>query len=354
MDYQNYYLITYLFSAFIALFFAIDYSLKNNKGVNSNIILVLFFVFSYTLVFGFREYSIGSDTTMYLDAFKYNTIQDAKDVGFAVLAKAVSFFTNERGYFIIIAFLYTSILGLAFYYFEKTKMYLLFFTFTSMFFFESFGINVVRHGLASVLLLLSIVLFLNKKNIKASIAILLAVSFHASIVTPFLFWLVTKKITSIRFVFAIFFGTIVLSYLGFGINSITDVIPVLNMFFKDRFDSYFDMPDWLDYTIGFKLSFVLFNLFFAILGYKIHNNFSDLIEQKKYLRFLNSYLLSSSFFFMSFYVAFSDRVGALSWIFIPFLLEPLLDKQRYKYGAIVSVVLCFFIFVFFYNTIRTV
>lgn len=354
MDYQNYYLTTYLFSAFIALLVAINHSLKKNKNVSSNILLVLIFAFIYALIFGFRDYSIGSDTNAYIESFRYNNVNDAKDIGFAVLINIISVFTAERGFFVVIALLYLSFLSLSFYFFDKTKMYIMFFIFTSMFFFETFGINVLRNGLASTLLILSIVLFLRDKKVIASLVLIIASSFHASIITPFLFWIIAKKTTSLKLVYVIFFGTIILSYLGFGINSITDFIPMLNIFFKDRFDSYFEMPDWLDYTIGFKLSFVLFNLFFAVIGYKIYNDFTDLIEQKKYLRFLNSYLLSSSFFFMSFYVAFSDRVGALSWIFIPFLLEPLLDTKRYKYGAIFCICLCFSIFVFFYNTIRII
>jgi hypothetical protein len=354
MDYQNYYLATYLFSAFIALIFSINYNLKGFKVFDLNIVLVLVFAFTYALVFGFRDYTIGSDTDTYIKLFRYNDISEAKDVGFAILIKIISLFTGERGFLVVIAFLYLLSLLLVFYFYDKTKMYIMFFMFTSMFFFESFGINIVRHGLASILLLLSIVLFLKNKKIVGSILLAIATSFHASIITPFLFWIIAKKIKSLKIIYIIFFGAIVIAYMGFGINSITDVIPFLNIFFKDRFDTYFDMPDWMEYTIGFKAPFVLFNSFFAIVGYKIYDNFKDPVVQLKYKRFLITYLLSSSFFFMSFYVAFSDRVGVLSWIFIPFLLEPLLDSKRYKYGAIVGVCLFFFIFVFFYNTIRTI
>ena len=354
MDYQNYYLTTYLFSAFVAFLFAINYNIKGRKEVSLNVFLVLVFAFTYALVFGFRDYSIGSDTQVYVKDFKYNNISEAKDVGFAILIKITSIFTNERGFFVVVAFLYLSFLSLVFYFFDKTKMYIMFFMFTSMFFFETFGVNVMRNGLASILLLLSIMFFLRNKKIIASMLLIIASSFHASIITPFLFWIIAKKVRSLKLIYGIFFATIILSYLGFGINSITDVIPMLNIFFKDRFDTYFENPDWLDYQIGFKASFVMFNLVFALIGYKLYSNIEDIVKKEKYGRFLRTFLFSSSFFFMSFYVSFSDRVGALSWIFIPFLLEPLLDKYRYKYGAIISVLLCFFIFVFFYNTVRTI
>lgn len=342
----------YILSAIFAVFFSIEHNIKKEKNVRNNLFFGIVIALSYSFVFGYRDYSIGSDTMMYVEQFRYNTLRDAKDLGFSLLVEIFRVITDERGFFVGVALMYNLSMIFLFYVWDKSKMYLMYFTFTSFFFFESFGINVVRSGLAVPFLLFSIVLILKMKKLKAYAIGALGVSFHGSVLIPFLFFLIAKRNITYKLFYAIFFISIVLSYMGVGINSLLDFLPFFNIFFKNRFDSYFDKEDWIDYELGFKASFVLFNMIFAALGYFFYKKIDDVEDQKKYGYFLKVFLISSSFFFLSFNVAFSDRIGALSWIFLPFILEPLLNNNRYKFGAFFLVFLNVLMFTVFYNTIR--
>lgn len=342
----------YILSAIFALFFSIEHNLKKEKNEKINLIFGIVIALCYSFVFGYRDYSVGSDTMMYVEQFRYNTLRDAKDLGFSILIEIFRNITNERGFFIGVALLYNLSMVLLFYIWDKSKTYLMYFTFTSFFFFESFGINVIRSGLAVPFLLFSIILILKGKKIKAYLMTALGVSFHGSVLMPFLFFLIAKRNVTYKVFYAIFFLAIGLAYMGVGINSLLDFLPFVNIIFKNRFDSYLDKEDWIDYELGFKASFVFFNTLFAILGYYFYKKFAETEDQNRYGYFLKVFLISSSFFFLSFNVAFSDRIGALSWIFLPFILEPLLNNEKYKFGALSLVFLNILMFTLFYNTIR--
>ncbi|WP_136668956.1 EpsG family protein [Flavobacterium sp. H122] len=352
MDYQVSYLFVYILSVIFAIFFSVEHDIKNKRNVRINLIFGIVIALGYSLVFGFRDYSVGSDTMMYVEQYRYNTISEAKDLGFSILVEIFRAITNERGFFVGIALMYNLSLVFLFYVWDRSKTYLMYFTFTSFFFFESFGINVIRSGLAVPFLLVSFVLILKGRKLRAYIIEIFGISLHGSVLMPFLFFLLAKRNVHYKLFYVIFFLAIVLSFLGIGIDSLLEFLPFFNIIFKNRFDTYFDNEGWIEYELGFKLSFVVFNMFFAFLGYFFLKRFDDIEAQKKYGYFLKAFLVSSSFFFLSFNVAFSDRIGALSWIFLPFILEPLLTNKKYRFGAFYLVFLNVFMFVLFYNTIR--
>ncbi|MCL9805132.1 EpsG family protein [Flavobacterium amniphilum] len=352
MYYQDSYLFVYILSAIFAVFFSIEYDIKKERSAGFNLVFGIIIALCYSFVFGFRDYSIGSDTKMYVEQFRYNTLRDAKDFGFSILLEILRFFTNERGFFFGVSLLYNLAIILLFYVWDKSKSYLMYFTFTSFFFFETFGVNVIRSGLAIAFLLFAIILIIRNKRIKAYLTTAMGVSFHGTVLIPFLFFLIAKRNISYKLLYGIFFFTIALAYLDIGINSLLDFLPYVNVLFKNRFDSYINKEDWVEYELGFKASFVLFNTLFAVLGYFFYKKFTNTEDQNKYGYFLKVFLISSSFFFLSFNVAFSDRIGALSWIFLPFVLEPLLNNNKYRFGAISLVFLNVLMFTLFYNTIR--
>ena len=325
-----------------------DKLLQNKLGGYLTVLVLLFL----TILVGFREYDVGTDTINY---YNYLWLGESK-VNFSneFLFNLITFLLKEMNlnynYFLLFIssifyyFLYKALKNYADYY--KVNLFFIFFTFLSFFFFLSMSINVIRQGVSLVILLLAYSLFCNNSADKRIfILIALALGFHSTSIIPFLIFLLSLiflKINKIYFFVLIYFFSIFLSYYNFGLNNFSALI--LNFLGESRRSSYFLSME-SDYEIGFKTNFVLFNTFFLILSLHIRNKLLNFDIKKNYDTLIIYYIVSSIFLFMAFQLPFSDRWGLFSWIVIPFLVAPIFYSPYIK-GGIKLHFIFIFIFIF--------
>ena len=291
------------------------------------------------LLLGLRAQDVGTDTISYYqiyDNYTAGTYNIIKDIGFYLFVKIVSVFGKE--YFLFFcAFLF--VMPIAYVFTKKTSKgsYLAFVFFISSFYFINMGINVMRQGIAISLVILFFYFYLHKAKKISYILALLSILFHFSVLIVLVSFALAKFL-SLRSTIAIYIIAIAISFLGVGIIEYFTKIPILRDLFAYRVDSYLNSIDSTSYNVGFRYDFVIFNTFFLLIGLIINAYIS--IDNSKSSLLLKLYILLSSIFFLSFYIPFSDRVGVMSWVVIPFVLIPLFDKRNKIY-----VLLTMFIFI---------
>ena len=349
INFEDFYILIYGLMAIITLFF-----IKGNSSKATNVIFVIIFTTLWVVLFGFRDFSTGSDTQSYLYSFNdfiqnknYIDYKDYKDLGYYLFLFIISKFTsNELLFLFCFEILIIVPLVVSFIKFNVRKAFFLFFFFCSFFFFKSIGINIMRQGVSISFFLLGFVYYMKSKKSYYITFFIIALSFHASIFLPILIIFFSRKIKSPLLPICVYLMAIVLSFFNFDFNLLLSYIPVLSFLFEDRLQSYVNLNN-SEYQIGFRLSFVLFNTLFAIIGYYFYR--LNVVNHIKYYNTIfYTYLLLSANFFLMFNIPYSDRSGLLSWIFIPLLLYPFII-YRIKYGTIKLYILCLLIFIFFYN-----
>ncbi|MUV03627.1 hypothetical protein GN157_07880 [Flavobacterium rakeshii] len=315
--------------------------------------LFLFLIAFYILLAN-RSVNVGADTERYVRHYE-NMIYHGGDVygsdfGFNILNKLLIYINVSPQYYLFfLSLLFVVPVYYAFKKFENVnKVYLLWF-FSSLFIFISMSTNVLRQGIGGAFIMLGVSLYLNNKNNSKRFIIpfLIAPFFHFScLLAVFVFF--TSKYVSDKIVYLILFLSILLSYLGFNLNTLLVNLPIVGGLFLDRMDGYLN-DNIKGYKTGFRIDFLIFNLFFIILGYYISRLKGVSDRYKKYNFVYRVYVLLTSYFIMMFNIPFSDRFGILSWIFIPFLIYPIYEMNNLQYYKLklFSVCLGFSLFLIF-------
>lgn len=184
-------------------------------------------------------------------------------------------------------------------------------------------INVIRSGLALSIAAIAIYYIFEEKYKKVLLYGILAIGCHISVVIFLLIAIVVKILSHIKVKAYYYFYIvgILCSALGFSLLTlITHVAP--EMAIVERYATGGNS----DYNVGFRWNFVMFNSLFLTF---FHYNYLD-IKQNTIIWF-KLYILSSVVFFLWFAIPYSDRIGAFSWLIIPFLLSTISFK-RHKYS----------------------
>ncbi|NGY37422.1 EpsG family protein [Flavobacterium sp. XN-5] len=336
------FLILYFSVCFIVFIFLQVGYYNNRETSKLQGSFLLLFSICFLFLFGFRNFEVGVDTMTYLSMFSNAEDFLFVDFGFGFFNKFLHGRVTERTFIFLMAFLYIMPLYFAIVRFSSKNKLFIFFCVISFFFFKSMGMNTMRQGVAFSLFFLS--LSYNKNNWLKYVLIFFALSMHLSMIFPILVYGASNYIKNLKFPFFIFFICTLLSVIKFNIYGLIQNIPLIAI--ADKIDSYSNL-DTSDYKIGFRPDFFVFNLIFVFIGYFIYTKVAD---QRKYLKYLSSYLILSGIFIVMFNSGFSDRYGFLSWIFIPLLILPVLNGDKINRLITVSSILsfCFFIAVVFY------
>lgn len=310
-----------------------------------------FFTIIFIILFGSREFSIGTDTEAYVSSYlkysKFNNIDSAKDFGYVIYVYFLNIINDSPRFFLyafaltFMAFVYKSFRCL-----DVKNKFIFFFCFTSFFFFKAFGINILRQGVA-ISIFVYVLSNSSLNNLKKVGLILIAISFHFSVIVLLFAYLIDLKSKSVKIGIAFISLASLAMVLNFDFYSLAKQIPLLGNVIELRFSKYALNEFNTDYKTGFRLDFFLFNISFAVVGLLFYRKFKNFIPGYKSI--LNIYLITSGFFILMFKIPFSDRFGLLSWVLIPLLLMPLDSKyQKFRYGRINVVlisILVFFIFI---------
>jgi len=222
-----------------------------------------------------------------------------------------------------------------------------------LFFTKSLSINIIRQGLALAILTYAYSKWFNQNEITIELILLLLVSMisHTTSIVPififtFLQWK-TKKI-SINFFLFIYITGIVLSVINIGLLNIA---PFLNNIITDRRSIYIAKDSDLEYSVGFKPNFILFNTIFLLIFYYRLKKIREVSQYEKYENLLKYFIVTSFLFFMTFQIPYSDRWGLFSWIAIPILATPIFSYRNYKkfyiFPWVIFFILIFSFFIFY-------
>lgn len=347
------FLLSYNIIYFSLSFFVLIYALTKRKSESINIydsFITFLFLVILAILIGLRDFNIGTDTPNYLRDFYFikstsslgaalDYIRNGNDPLFTTLTYYISRFFSERGYLLVLAFLF--ILPIKIFIFNVTVSYrsFLLLAFYSLYSFKYLGINTVRSGLAigSSLLVLHY-LWNSKENKKALLVAIFATVLHVSAGAFALAALIVHRVKKPHWFYLLFFITSVLAILGFGINNIPIIGDVIMQY--ERFNAYFDGDD--EYKTGFSYTYWVYNLLVLLYGWF----FLKKIDSIFYTRLVSLFALLSSVYFMCFNLIYNDRVGIFSWILIPILLTYPFAKGKFMQENAKSVVLIFILMLF--------
>jgi hypothetical protein len=326
---------------------------KSHKLIDSSPLAILL-VWGLIFYMGLRPiHGVFVDMTTYAMAFERFTqgiyINMDRDIGFQYFMLACSKLMTINIFFLTCAFIYIYSHYKASINIFGNKWYYAFIILISTLTFWGAGSNGIRNGLAAAILLLALSYESNK--IITVLLLLIAVSFHKTMLLPLgayiltfihnkpktylAFWLLCIPLSlALGGVFEVFFGSIGfdddrLSYLTEG--NVND----------DAFSS-----------TGFRWDFLLYGATAVFSGWYfiIKKKFEDTF----YYRLFNVYLIANGFWILVIRANFSNRFAYLSWfmmglvIIYPFLKGNFMPNQPKKMGL---VILIYFMFTFLMNVL---
>ncbi len=340
--FNNNFLILYLCLAFCLLYFLIENILRNKKHIKSQNIILLAVCTVLIFLFGLRDFRVGIDNEIYLYLFE-SSYAEHKDFGFKYLTNFLKTVTDKRGFIFVIAALYMVTFYLFIRKWNREIIIYLFFMYISLFFFKNMGMNAIRQGLACSFFLFGLVVYKNKKYLIAGILFFIGFSFQATIIIPIIIWYLNRFI-SLKMSLIILSICSVFSISSIGIDKLSGFLPFLSDLFENRFDTYINKTTGEDYIVGFRPDFFLFNWLFVFIGLWINRKiYSDDIQ----LKILKSFILISGIFFLYFNLPYSDRIGLLSWIFIPLIFAPIYAEKTQGMLKISNSIFYFILFLIF-------
>lgn len=323
---------------------------KNIVFINFIGYVSLFFTVFYM---GLRPiHDVFVDMTMYAHTFERfkenNPVKIYGDYGFFNMLERSAKIMSAENFFFLCATLYViPVFYLSKKWFKEYWFYC-FLILVVSFSFWAYGTNGIRNGLATSFFLLALT-FYDKKIVLFSI-MLLASSFHKTMLLPSLAYILVLMHNSPKTYLKAWFFSILLSLL-FG-NLFVELFA--NLGFEDsRIDLYFtdDIDESLTKT-GFRWDFLIYSATGVFAGwyYIFKKGFND----KLYIQLFNIYLIANAFWVLVIRANFSNRFAYLSWfmlgvvIIYPLLKEELMKNQHKVIGGILAI---YFAFTYLMNVI---
>lgn len=287
------------------------------------------------LFIGFRD-PFGSsmyfgDTKKYATTFidiDNATYGEKKDIGFYTLMLICKSFMGISSFFLVCATIYVIPVFYTFKRWFKEYAFFALLMFVTSMSFWGFGINGIRNGIATSIFIFALG-FYNKKVIAISI-MLLSITFHSSLILPFVAFLLTLKITDTKLLIKIWAVAVILSFfVGSQIEALLGdyLISALGEDEK-RIETYFSNE--LDGQVlqkSFRVDFVIYSAIAIFLGYLYKIKFK--FEDKFYTTILNTYIISNTVWVLLIYLVFTNRTAYLSWFLMPIvLIYPVLKNKN--------------------------
>ncbi len=336
----EYYTIVYNFvlSFFIVVMTLPLFKYTNDEKISSSILnLKIYIVLSIVILFiGLRDpwgnWRYFGDTSNYSFMFEdINTVnsKEFNDVGFEYFLKICNRFLNLQSFYFLCACLYVlPVYSTLRKWFGDKVFYALAVYVTAMSFW-SFGINGLRNGLAASFFIYSLQ-FVNKKGIMLAI-MLLAITFHKSMVLPMIAFLLTYYVTDTKFLIKLWLLSIIIAFFfGDKIELFVQSAFQIIGFEDNRAGSYFDTDiDGDEIVKSFRPDFILYSGFTIWLGfyYVTKKKFND----PKYIQLLNTYIIANTVWVILIYGVFTNRTAYLSWFIMPIvMIYPLLKTNLFQ------------------------
>ena len=327
-----------LLAFFVLLTFVHSQSQPLDSDQNFRYMKVMGWTYLIFIIFymGLRPIKgIFADMVTYNKLFLYyangGPIVTTRDTVFHVYTKACSQIMSPHFYFLTCVALYiTPLVFVCKKWFKDYWFYGFLFLITT-FTFWAYGTNGIRNGIAGSLFLLGMS---REKRVWQIIVILLAISFHKSMLLPTAAFLLANFYNKPKVLIYFWILCIPISFVSGG-------------FFEQFFGGIGLEDDRMSYltdelkegrfsSTGFRWDFLLYGSTAVFAGwfYIFKRNYKD----KIYFWLFNTYVLTNAFWILVIRANFSNRFAYLSWFMIslviiyPLLKQFILAKQHKKIG----------------------
>lgn len=182
--------------------------------------------------------------------------------------------------------------------------------------FFSYGVNVIRHGMAASLLIAAIC----NRDRKWLMACLMVIAYgmHKSILAPIVAFLAASLLNSSVAMWSCWlawFAALAISWSTRG--ALSDSILNLSLFASDeRFARYVGGVG--NDKGGFRWDFILYSIVPVIITFSLAS--ANVRKDPLYRAIVMTFLLTNAFWLLVIYAAYSDRFAYLSWFLLPWLV----------------------------------
>lgn len=342
-------------------------SFKNEYKING-IFFSICAIFVPTFICGVRMIGVGRDITIYVlpalekavsfDFSKYlnSYIASQTETGYMIFVYIISLFSSNLNVLLFFIQLIpaTAVFVFAYYYRKEIPMWFVMTTYLLTWYLRSY--TMMRQSMAVGLILLSIITFEKKKNLKTIILFILAFLFHKSTIIAIglygLIWICdTKKIKNRDKIIIYIFLFLIICI------ALYTYVPILNFLTYDlkllpeRFVRYLD-SEFTNDELQVSVTETAFRLIFIILG-----SIYILLQRKKsnidnnFIKFFLFFIVALGPYIISFKIVNAERMNY--YYYYPALLYmiPALVKifKNDKYNkTLSSIILITILFVFWF------
>ncbi|MDO5035635.1 MAG: EpsG family protein [Porphyromonas sp.] len=322
-----------------------SYLFSKHKSITFSVLLTV----TLCLFIGLRPIDITFvDTVTYARLFEqyaagdYSTVYHTNELAFNFFTYFCAQIMSVSSYFLLLEILYLLPVLISCYKFFKSNSYLALLFFLSSFTFYAYGVNTIRQGIStSLILLMASLILVEEKVYKGIFWGGLGVLFHASAILPFFLLLLSKWCNTFKPYLIMWIVAIIISAL-FG-NTFTGTFSFIGSSYDDRFADYLlnEADPSLFSKTGFRLDFIIYSSPPVLLAYYfiVIKKYHD----KIYLRLVFTYMLANIFWILIIRANFSDRFAHLSWFIYPLILAyplmraPVVRNQGKLTAAILSI-----------------
>lgn len=296
-------------------------------GYNAGMLWV--FGLAFIVIIGSRPVSGQYFVDMATYAQSFEAIASGRssfwnDEGFNLITQICAETLSVTGYFVVCAALYMIPVVIATRLVHVQWSLAVLLAFAGGFSFYSYGVNGIRNGIATSILLAAFAFHERRLVMVAIMA--LAISMHKSVAIPAAAFLACTLYANPPAAAVVWLGALAASFLyGDGLSAI--IGGVISIGDDERLLNYAAAGGFGGDRGGFRLDFVLYSIVPVIIAYLMAGN-----ETRKdvfYRRLVSAYLVANAFWLLMMYASFSNRFAYLSWFMMPWVvIYPFVPKSK--------------------------
>jgi len=331
---------------------------KKNNDSKAVVFLMVFLIF----LMGFRTPMVGADTGSYMIKYQkmmdglYTPGESVKDWLFQSFQYVCAQMMPVSLFFFIVACIYISPIYIACKRFIRNNATFALLIAMGTFSFFSYGVNGIRNGVATTLVLLALSYISGNIKSKFVCALLcfIAINCHGSVLLPVVAMLFAYLIRYPKLMFYVW-GVSVLVSLSIG-QSISSIFMVFGL--DQRMMHYMTLEETSETeaaiaAAGFRWDFLIYSFMPILLGW--YCIFKKKICDLNYYLILGTYVYSNAVWVILIRLPFTNRFAYLSWFLYGIVLAyPLLKFQLWrnqgrKVAMIMMAHVSFTFFMYFYT-----
>ena len=332
----------YIYVIIIVLIIILGYILKpsqNQKNKKKYLILIFTIL---TIVSAIRNYTVGVDTEQFCRAFEYiggmsisNAIENTRyELGFVLLCKLLSFISDNSQILIIATSIIIMTTIAKFIYEESDDVVLSTLLFVLLNYYAMY-MNVMRQAMAIAIIIISYKAFLkNGKNIKFTLAVLVASLFHQSaLVMLILIFFRNKKFSKKYYFISLLIGFLVFVFA----DKLFSILLSIFSSYQDYQTSVFAESNYFAAIFNAIVLFIFYTVGIIYIDFK-NTKKSDSINFYAYMVMIN-FLLYIATIKISIFTRATTYFNIFNIIWIPAFIKNIQNKLAMQ---IILLMLLFF------------